>query len=145
MNGFQKEEVSKIIEINQKKCKGCDSCKVFCPTNAIDGKYGTVHHINAQKCVFCGECLVNCPFGAPTDVVDPVDHIIEKLKNKQLTVVAAIAPAVRVAIGEEFGMAPGSLVTEKLYGAMKEAGFKVFDINFAAGHTIMEEGTELLA
>ena len=145
MNGFQKEEVSKIIEINPKKCKGCDSCKVFCPTNAIDGKYGTVHHINAQKCVFCGQCLVNCPFGAPTDVVDPVDHIIEKLKNKQLTVVAAIAPAVRVAIGEEFGMAPGSLVTEKLYGAMKEAGFKVFDINFAADHTIMEEGTELLA
>lgn len=145
MNGFQKEEVSKIVEINPKKCKGCDSCKVFCPTNAIDGKYGTVHHIDPKKCVFCGQCLVNCPFGAPTDIVDPVDQIIEKLKNKQITVVAAIAPAVRVAIGEEFGMAPGSLVTEKLYGAMKEAGFKVFDINFAADHTIMEEGSELLA
>ncbi len=145
MNGFQKEEVSHIIEINPKNCKGCDSCKVFCPTNAIDGKYGTVHRIDPQKCVFCGQCLVNCPFGAPIDIVDPVDHIIEKLKNKQLTVVAAIAPAVRVAIGEEFGMAPGSLVTEKLYGAMKEAGFKVFDINFAADHTIMEEGSELLA
>lgn len=145
MNGFQKEEVSHIIEINPKNCKGCDSCKVFCPTNAIDGKYGTVHHIDPKKCVFCGQCLVNCPFGAPTDIVDPVDQIIEKLKNKQLTVVAAIAPAVRVAIGEEFGMAPGSLVTEKLYGAMKEAGFKVFDINFAADHTIMEEGSELLA
>lgn len=145
MNGFQKQEVSQIIEINPKKCKGCDSCKVFCPTNAIDGKYGTVHHIDSQKCVFCGQCLVNCPFGAPTDIIDPVDRIIEKLKNKQITVVAAIAPAVRVAIGEEFGMTPGSLVTEKLYGAMKEAGFKVFDINFAADHTIMEEGSELLA
>lgn len=145
MNGFQKQELSRVIEINPKNCKGCDSCKVFCPTNAIQGKYGTAHRIDPTKCVFCGQCLVNCPFGAPTDVVDPVDQIIEKLKNKNVTVVAAIAPAVRVAIGEEFGMAPGSLVTEKLYGAMKEAGFKVFDINFAADHTIMEEGSELLA
>lgn len=145
MKGFQKQELSQIIEINRKNCKGCDSCKVFCPTNAIDGKYGAVHRIDSEKCVFCGQCLVNCPFGAPTDVIDPVDQIIEKLKDKKVTVVAAIAPAVRVAIGEEFGMEPGRLVTEKLYGAMKEAGFKIFDINFAADHTIMEEGSELLA
>jgi len=145
LSGFQNQEISQVIDINRKKCKGCDSCKAFCPANAIDGKYGTVHRIDPQKCVFCGQCLVNCPFGAPTDIIDPVDQIIEKLKNKQLTVVAAIAPAVRVAIGEEFGMEPGSLVTEKLYGAMKEAGFKVFDINFAADQTIMEEGSELLA
>lgn len=145
MKGFQTQELSQVIEIDRKKCKGCDSCKVFCPTNAIAGKYGTVHSIDKEKCVFCGQCLVNCPFGAPTDVVDPVDQVIEKLKNKNITVVAAIAPAVRVAIGEEFGMEPGRLVTEKLYGAMKEAGFKVFDINFAADHTIMEEGSELIA
>lgn len=145
MRGFQRQELSRIIEIDRKKCKGCDSCKVFCPTDAIDGKYGTVHRIDSYKCVFCGQCLVNCPFGAPTDVVDPIDQIIEKLKDKKVTVVAAIAPAVRVAIGEEFGMEPGRLVTEKLYGAMKEAGFKIFDINYAADHTIMEEGSELLA
>lgn len=145
MNAFQKQELSQIIEINSKKCKGCDSCKASCPTNAIDGNYGTVHHINSEKCIFCGQCLVNCPFGAPTDLVDPVDQIIKKLKNKDLTVVAAIVPAVRAAIGEEFGMPPGSLPTEKLYGAMKQAGFKIFDINFAADHTIMEEGSELLA
>ena len=144
LKGFQQQELSKVIEINSQKCKGCDSCKAFCPTNAIDGKYGTIHRINSEKCVFCGQCLVNCPFGAPTDIIDPVDLIIEKLKNKEITVVAAIAPAVRVAIGEEFGMEPGQLVTEKLYGAMKEAGFKVSDINFAADHTIMEEGSELL-
>jgi len=145
LRGFQRQELSRIIEIDRKKCKGCDSCKVFCPTDAIDGKYGTVHRIDSYKCVFCGQCLVNCPFGAPTDVVDPVDQIIEKLNDKKVTVVAAIAPAVRVAIGEEFGMEPGRLLTEKLYGAMKEAGFKVFDINYAADHTIMEEGSELLA
>ncbi len=145
LKGFQKHEILKVVEIDRTKCKGCDSCKVFCPTNAIDGKYGAVHRIDNEKCVFCGQCLVNCPFGAPTDVIDPVDKIIEKLNNKQVTVVAAIAPAVRVAIGEEFGMQPGQLVTEKLYGAMKVAGFKVFDINFAADNTIMEEGSELLA
>ena len=145
LKGFQEHEISKVIEIDRNKCKGCDSCKAFCPTNAIDGKYGAVHHIDSSKCVFCGQCLVNCPFGAPTDVIDPVDKIIEKLKNKQLTVIAAIAPAVRVAIGEEFGMEPGKLVTEKLYGAMKAAGFKIFDINFAADNTIMEEGSELVA
>lgn len=145
LRGFQEHEITKVIEIDSNKCKGCDSCKVFCSTNAIEGKYGAVHRINNEKCVFCGQCLVNCPFGAPTDVIDPVDKIIEKLKDKQVTVVAAIAPAVRVAIGEEFGMEPGQLLTEKLYGAMKVAGFKVFDINFAADHTIMEEGSELLA
>lgn len=139
------QELSKVIEIDRKKCKGCDSCKAFCPTDAIEGKYGTAHRINDDKCIFCGQCLVNCPFGAPIDVVDPVDQVIEKLKNSKLTVVAAVAPAVRVAIGEEFGMEPGSLVTEKMYGAMKQAGFKIFDVNFAADHTIMEEGSELLA
>jgi len=145
MRGFQAQELSGVIEIDRKKCKGCDSCKAFCPTNAINGKYGAVHSIDYDKCIFCGQCLVNCPFGAPTDTVDVVDTVIAKLKNKQVTVVATIAPAVRVAIGEEFGMEPGSLVTEKLYGALKKAGFKIFDTNFAADHTIMEEGSELIA
>ncbi len=145
MKGFQSQELTRVIEIDSKKCKGCDSCKSFCPSNAIDGKYGATHSINSEKCINCGQCLVNCPFGAPTDTVDPVDKVIDKLKNKQITVVATIAPAVRVAIGEEFGMEPGSLVTEKMYGAMKEAGFKVLDTNFTADQTIMEEGTELIA
>lgn len=144
MNGFQSQELTQVIKIDRKKCKGCDSCKVFCPTNAIDGKYGAVHSIDSDRCVFCGQCLVNCPFGAPTDVVDPVDRVLEQLKDKKVTVVATIAPSVRVAIGEEFGMPPGQLVTEKLYGAMKQAGFKVLDTNFTADQTILEEGMELV-
>ncbi|MEG6584971.1 [FeFe] hydrogenase, group A [Dendrosporobacter sp. 1207_IL3150] len=145
MKGFQAQELNNIIEIDRKKCKGCDSCKAFCPTDAISGKYGAVHRVDSEKCIFCGQCLVNCPFGAIKDTVDTVDTVIEKLKNKQMTVVATIAPAVRVAIGEEFGMEPGTLVTEKLYGALKKVGFKILDTNFAADHTIMEEGSELIA
>ena len=77
--------------------------------------------------------------------MDPVDSLIEKLKDSRTTVVATIAPAVRVAIGEEFGFEPGSLLTEKLYGALKKAGFKILDTNFTADQTILEEGSELVA
>lgn len=89
--------------------------------------------------------MVNCPFGAIHDKVDVVDEVLEKLKDKKLTVVATIAPAVRVALGEEFGMEPGSLVTEQMYGALKKIGFKIMDVNYAADNTIMEEGMELIA
>ena len=145
MKGFQAQEQTRIIAIDKQKCKGCDSCKQFCPTQAIDGKYGSQHRIDSEKCIFCGQCLVNCPFGAPQDTMDPVDSLIEKLKDERTTVVATIAPAVRVAIGEEFGFEPGSLLTEKLYGALKKAGFKILDTNFTADQTILEEGSELVA
>lgn len=144
MKGFQADELSGIIGIDSKTCKGCDSCKAFCPTEAITGKYGAVHSVDSEKCIFCGQCLVNCPFGAPKDTVDPVAKVISKLKDSQVTVVATTAPAVRVAIGEEFGMEPGTLVTEKLNGALNQAGFKILDTNFTADLTIMEEGTELI-
>ncbi len=82
--------------------------------------------------------------GAIKDQVDAVDEVLKKLDDPNITVVATIAPAVRVALGEEFGMEPGSLVTEKMYGALKKAGFKIMDVNFAADNTIMEEGMELV-
>ena len=145
MKGFQAQEQTRVITIDKQKCKGCDSCKQFCPTQAIDGKYGSQHRIDSEKCIFCGQCLVNCPFGAPQDTMDPVDSLIEKLKDERTTVIATIAPAVRVAIGEEFGFEPGSLLTEKLYGALKKAGFKILDTNFTADQTILEEGSELVA
>lgn len=77
--------------------------------------------------------------------MDAVDVVFEKLKDSKLTVVATMAPAVRVALGEEFGMEPGSLVTEQMYGALKKMGFKIMDVNYAADNTIMEEGSELIA
>jgi len=144
LKGLQEKEIAKVIVIEEDKCKGCDSCKSFCPTGAISGKYGAAHRIETEKCIACGQCLVNCPFGAPGDVVDPVDHVIDKLRNKQLTVVTTIAPSVRVAIGEEFGLEPGSLETKRMYGALKKAGFVIGDTNYAADLTIMEEGSELI-
>jgi len=141
---YQTNELHGIIQIDSKICKGCDSCKSFCPAEAIDGAYGATHHINDDKCLQCGQCLVNCPFGSIKDTSDAVDEVIQKLQDQKTTVVAMIAPAVRVALGEEFGMKPGELVTERVYGALKNAGFKIMDVNFAADNTIMEEGTELI-
>lgn len=145
IKSYQAKELNEIIQIDPKDCKGCDSCKSFCPTGAITGRYGAVHKIDSEKCLQCGQCLVNCPFGAIKDTVDPVAMVLEKLKDKKLTVVATMAPSVRVALGEEFGMEPGALVTEQMYGALKKMGFKIMDVNYAADNTIMEEGTELIA
>ncbi|MBP2649239.1 MAG: hydA [Firmicutes bacterium] len=144
MMGLQENEFRGIIQIDKKACKGCDGCKSVCPTGAIEGKYGANHTINQEKCIDCGQCLINCPFGAPIDTIDMVDQVMARLIDKSTTVVATIAPSVRVAIGEEFGMEPGTLATAKLYGALKQVGFKILDTNFTADMTIMEEGTELV-
>jgi ferredoxin hydrogenase large subunit len=144
MKGLRGSELADVIEINEKNCKGCDSCKSFCPTGAITGKYGAAHRIDRDKCIACGQCLVNCPFGAPHDIVDPVGLVLEKLRDKRLTVVTSVAPSVRVAIGEEFGLEPGSLQTRRMYGALKKAGFVIGDTNYAADLCIMEEGSELI-
>jgi len=141
---YQKGEIPGIIAINADVCKGCDSCKRYCPTGAITGMFGAIHAIDVEKCINCGQCLINCPFGAVYETVDTVDAVIAKLQDKNVTVVGIPAPAVRVAIGEEFGMADGSLVTKEMYGAMKKAGFEILDNNFAADLTIMEEGTEFI-
>lgn len=141
---YQKGEIPGVIAIEASQCKGCDACKRHCPTGAIQGMFGTIHSIDPDVCLSCGQCLVNCPFGAPYETSDTVDAVISKLKDRNVTVAGIIAPAVRVAIGEEFGLPAGSLVTGKLYGAMRKAGFKILDNNFAADLTIMEEGTEFI-
>ncbi len=141
---YQKGEIPGIIAIDADLCKGCDSCKRYCPTGAITGMFGATHSVDVESCINCGQCLINCPFGAIYETVDTVDAVIAKLRNPEVTVVGIPAPAVRVAIGEEFGMADGSLVTKKMYGAMNKAGFEILDNNFAADLTIMEEGTEFI-
>lgn len=141
---YQHGEIPGVIAIKDTSCKGCDACKRHCPTGAIQGMFGATHHIDVDRCLSCGQCLINCPFGAPYETVDTVNEVMAKLKDGGTTVVGIIAPAVRVAIGEDFGLPPGALATGKLYGAMKKAGFEILDNNFTADLTIMEEGTEFI-
>ncbi len=96
-----------------------------------------------SPCILCGQCVSVCPTGALMEVSE-IDKVDEAMKAGKYVVVQT-APAVRAALGEEFGMPIGSLVTGKMVSALKRLGFKkVFDTNFGADLTIMEEATELL-
>jgi len=141
---YRKGELRGIIRINEEVCEGCDTCRSVCPAGAIKGEIGETHSIDFDKCVVCGQCLMNCPFDA-IEQMSFVEEVVNKLKDKETKVVAIIAPAVRVAIAEEFGAKPGTLTVGKLWAALKKAGFEVYDNNFAADQTILEEGTELVA
>ena len=100
--------------------------------------------INDSICTLCGQCIEACPVGALKEK-DSIKELREKLNNKDLYVVVQTAPAVRVALGEEFGMKIGTNVTGKMVAALKRLGFdKVFDTNTGADFTIMEEGTEFI-
>ncbi len=140
---YRKGELRGIIKINQDNCTGCDTCSAFCPTDAIMGTLGVAHAIEDNSCVACGQCLINCPFGA-IEQMSFVDEVIKKLDDPKSFVVAHPSPATRVALAEEFGAEPGSVTINKMYNAFKKAGFHMYDVNFAADHTILEEGTEFI-
>lgn len=100
--------------------------------------------VSSLNCSYCGQCVVVCPVGALRET-DSVQEVWDAIHNPDLRVVVQVAPAVRVAIGELFGLPVGQATTGKLATALHDAGFDdVFDTNFAADLTIMEEGTELL-
>ena len=100
--------------------------------------------LNEVPCTMCGQCINVCPVGALREK-DNTQKVWEALADKDLHVVVQTAPAVRVALGEEFGMPIGSRVTGRMVTALKNLGFnKVFDTDTAADLTIMEEGTELI-
>ena len=97
-----------------------------------------------SPCIRCGQCAAHCPTGAIT-THNKLEEVFDKVADPEITPVVSIAPSVRAAIGEEFGLPAGTLCTGKLYTALRMLGFKyVFDTNFAADLTIMEEGTELV-
>ena len=97
-----------------------------------------------SPCTYCGQCVAVCPTGALTEV-DHSRDLIDAIADPNTRVIAQTAPAVRAALGEEFGYEPGTLVTGKMVSALRRLGFDyVFDTDFAADLTIMEEGTELL-
>lgn len=139
------------------KCIMCRRCEMMCNDVQTVGALSAVNrgfmsavapafemNLEDSPCTYCGQCVSVCPTGALTEV-DHTNEIIRALSDPSKTVIVQTAPAVRAALGEEFGLAPGTLVTGKMVSALKELGFKyVFDTDFSADLTIMEEGTELL-
>lgn len=129
----------------------CEKVQGVCALSPVKRGINTViapagnHPLDDVACTLCGQCIHACPVGAIYEV-DDTAKVWDALANPDLHVVVQTAPAIRVAIGEEMGMPPGSLVTGKLVSALRRLGFaKVFDTDFAADLTIMEEGTELLS
>jgi len=100
--------------------------------------------LDGVSCVQCGQCAAVCPVGAISEK-DDIKKVWAALDDPEKHVVVQTAPAIRAALGEEFGYEPGTLVTGKMTAALRRLGFHgVFDTNFTADLTIMEEGTELL-
>jgi len=156
MSTYRKDASPSIIR-DMDKCVMCRRCETACneiqtvgALNAVNRGFLSVvapafeHDLIDSPCTFCGQCVAVCPTGALTEV-DHTPKIIRALADPTKTVIVQTAPAVRAALGEEFGLEPGTLVTGKMAAALKEMGFDyVFDTDFAADLTIMEEGTELL-
>ena len=139
------------------KCVMCRRCETMCNDVQSVGALSAVNRgfmavvapafeqrLVDSNCTFCGQCVAVCPTGALTEV-DNTGKIIQALMDPTKKVIVQTAPAVRAALGEEFGMEPGTLVTGKMVAALRRLGFdEVFDTDFAADLTIMEEGSELL-
>lgn len=153
---YRKDTSPSIIR-DVDKCILCRRCEMVCNEVQTVGALSAVNRgfmavvapafeMNLEKspCTYCGQCVSVCPTGALTEV-DHSNEVLRALSNPKKTVVVQTAPAVRAALGEEFGLEPGTLVTGKLVAALRRLGFDyVFDTDFSADLTIMEEGTELL-
>lgn len=153
---YRKDTSPSIIR-DVDKCIMCRRCEMMCNEvqtvgvlSAINRGFNSVvapafeMNLDHSVCTYCGQCVAVCPTGALTEV-DETAKVIRVLSDQSKTVVVQTAPAVRAALGEEFEMEAGSLVTGKLVAALRRLGFDyVFDTDFAADLTIMEEGTELL-
>ena len=154
---YNKDLSSAAIARDLDKCIMCRRCETACNTiqtvgvlSAVGRGFQTVvapaglHPLVETECVFCGQCVQACPVGALSEMDYKYD-VWRALNDPSKTVVVQTAPAVRVAIGEVFGLEPGSISTGKLVTALRMLGFdKVFDTDFAADLTIMEETTELI-
>ena len=100
--------------------------------------------LGESVCVNCGQCILSCPTGALSEV-SHVEMVWEALEDPEKFVVLQTAPAIRVSIGEPFGLPPGTVTTGKMVAAFRRLGFdRIFDTNFAADLTIIEEGTEFI-
>jgi len=152
-----RKDVSPAIERNMDKCVMCRRCETMCNEVQTVGALSGINRgfeavvapafdmpLEESVCTFCGQCVAVCPTGALVER-DYSWDVVEALADPDKVVAVQTAPAIRAALGECFGMEPGTLVTGKMVSALRRMGFDyVFDTDFAADLTIMEEGAELL-
>jgi NADH-quinone oxidoreductase subunit G len=153
----EKDISSKAIIRNMDKCVLCRRCETMCNEVQTVNVYSAVNRgfdtyiapslnvpMSESICTFCGQCVSVCPTAALT-VVNDIPNVWDALNDKSKFVIVQTAPAIRVALGEEFKQEPGTIVTGKMVTALRKLGFaKVFDTDFAADLTIMEEAAEFI-
>ena len=151
------DDLSPSIVRDPSKCVLCRRCvaackkvqevgAIECINRGFESCISTVGEksLNDVNCTFCGQCIQACPTGALHEK-ETIDEVWEKIKDPDTHVVVQTAPAVRVGLGEEFGMPIGTNVTGKMVTALRRLGFdKVFDTNTGADFTIMEEANEFI-
>ena len=159
-----KKEIKSPMERDNMKCLLCGRCVQVCGAiqsinnieftdRGISTRISTPYDISIKDsaCTFCGQCALYCPGNAIREraynekVVRSLMEEMNKIINKKKFIIAQTAPAVRASLGEMFGMKPGTLVTGKMVTALRKLGFdKVFDTDFGADLTIMEEANEFV-
>lgn len=156
-NTYDIDDLSPSIVRDNNKCVLCRRCVSACKNiqtvaviDAAERGFNTKITCAFEKslaevsCVNCGQCIVSCPVGALYEK-DATKAVWDAIADPEKYVVVQTAPAVRAALGEEFGMEIGTAVTGKMAAALRRMGFdNVFDTDAGADLTIMEEGTELL-
>jgi iron-only hydrogenase group A len=157
LKNYSIDKLSPSIIKDESKCIRCQRCVRTCSELQNIGALTVSHKGELMKistffdkpmyevvCTNCGQCVNRCPTGALVEK-SYIDQVWSAIYDEQKFVVVQTAPAVRIALGEALGMAPGQIVTGKMVAALKRLGFNaVLDTDFSADLTIMEEGTELL-
>jgi len=153
----EKDDSNYSIVRNAEKCVLCRRCETMCNDVQTVGVYSTVHRgfetvvgtafdnpMRDTTCTFCGQCVAVCPTAALTEI-DDAAKVWDAINDPDKFVVVQTAPAIRVALGESFGMPVGTQVTGKMVSALRRMGFdQVLDTVFGADLTVLEEASEFL-
>lgn len=129
------DENSDSLQRIEEKCIDCGQCLVTCQKN---------NNLVQEDCINCGQCILTCPVGALQPKFN-YKEVLANIHDEEKIVIVSTSPAVRVAIGDEFGYSAGEFLEDKMVGVLKALGFDyVFDTTFGADLTIMEEASELI-